>query len=199
MRRTLIRLCHPFSSFDEVQYLSIIHARIRRPPSRYYFCHQNAKTPDIRFDRELKVQRRFWRRPFDWEFNIRRIRLLDENIYNPDSANIKFPIKWTAPEAALYFKFTIKSDVWSFGVLMTEIITRGRTPYPGMNNRQVLDFVERGERMTKPNQCPPHLWEIIMSCWQEQAERRPTFEALQNQLEDFFIGAEKQYADTGGF
>ena len=38
-----------------------------------------------------------------------------------------------------------------------------------------------------------------MSCWQEQAERRPTFEALQNQLEDFFIGAEKQYADTGGF
>ncbi|CBY20990.1 unnamed protein product [Oikopleura dioica] len=126
-------------------------------------------------------------------------RLLDENIYNPDSANIKFPIKWTAPEAALYFKFTIKSDVWSFGVLMTEIITRGRTPYPGMNNRQVLDFVERGERMTKPNQCPPHLWEIIMSCWQEQAERRPTFEALQNQLEDFFIGAEKQYADTGGF
>ena len=65
-------------------------------------------------------------------------RLLDENIYNPDSANIKFPIKWTAPEAALYFKFTIKSDVWSFGVLMTEIITRGRTPYPGMNNRQVI-------------------------------------------------------------
>ena len=65
-------------------------------------------------------------------------RLLDENIYNPDSANIKFPIKWTAPEAALYFKFTIKSDVWSFGVLMTEIITRGRTPYPGMNNRQVM-------------------------------------------------------------
>ena len=53
--------------------------------------------------------------------------------------------------------------------------------------------------MTKPSQCPPHLWEIIMSCWQEQAERRPTFEALQNQLEDFFIGAEKQYADTGGF
>lgn len=43
----------------------------------------------------------------------------------------KFPIKWTAPEAALYGKFTIKSDVWSFGILLTELVTKGRVPYPG--------------------------------------------------------------------
>ena len=44
----------------------------------------------------------------------------------------KFPFKWTAPEAAIYYKFTIKSDVWSFGISMTEIVTNGRIPYPGM-------------------------------------------------------------------
>lgn len=43
----------------------------------------------------------------------------------------KFPIKWTAPEAALFGRFTIKSDVWSFGILLTELITKGRVPYPG--------------------------------------------------------------------
>lgn len=46
----------------------------------------------------------------------------------------KFPIKWTAPEAALYGKFTIKSDVWSFGILLTELITKGRVPYPGVSS-----------------------------------------------------------------
>ena len=45
----------------------------------------------------------------------------------------RFPIKWTAPEAANYNRFTIKSDVWSFGILLTEIVTYGRVPYPGIS------------------------------------------------------------------
>lgn len=47
------------------------------------------------------------------------------------SPGTKFPIKWTAPEAALFGRFTVKSDVWSFGILLTELITKGRVPYPG--------------------------------------------------------------------
>lgn len=49
----------------------------------------------------------------------------------PPGPGAKFPIKWTAPEAALYGRFTIKSDVWSFGILLTELTTKGRVPYPG--------------------------------------------------------------------
>ncbi len=51
----------------------------------------------------------------------------------------KMPIKWTAPEAINFGKFTIKSDVWSFGILIYEVITKGRVPYPGMQiNRQKI-------------------------------------------------------------
>lgn len=61
-------------------------------------------------------------------------RVIKEDIYNPREGT-KFPIKWTAPEAALYNRYTIKSDVWSYGVLMYEIMTRGAMPYPGMTNK----------------------------------------------------------------
>uniref|UniRef100_A0A8C9VJS2 Tyrosine-protein kinase n=1 Tax=Scleropages formosus TaxID=113540 RepID=A0A8C9VJS2_SCLFO len=57
-------------------------------------------------------------------------RLIEDNEYTARQG-AKFPIKWTAPEAALYGRFTIKSDVWSFGILLTELVTKGRVPYPG--------------------------------------------------------------------
>ncbi|KAM4031288.1 tyrosine-protein kinase HCK isoform 1-T6 [Anomaloglossus baeobatrachus] len=105
----------------------------------------------------------------------------------------KFPIKWTSPEAANYGSFTIKSDVWSFGILMTEIITYGRTPYPGMSNLEVITALERGYRMPCPANCPPELYGIMLQCWQQNAEQRPTFEYLQGVLEDFFTATESQY------
>ncbi|XP_069807609.1 tyrosine-protein kinase HCK [Dendropsophus ebraccatus] len=105
----------------------------------------------------------------------------------------KFPIKWTAPEAANYGSFTIKSDVWSFGILMTEIITYGRTPYPGMSNLEVITALERGYRMPCPGSCPQEFYAIMLQCWQQNPEQRPTFEYLQGVLEDFFTATESQY------
>lgn len=46
-------------------------------------------------------------------------------------AGTKFPIKWTAPEAATERKFSVKSDVWSMGILLYEMVTYGKVPYPG--------------------------------------------------------------------
>ncbi|XP_008317256.1 proto-oncogene tyrosine-protein kinase Src isoform X1 [Cynoglossus semilaevis] len=119
-------------------------------------------------------------------------RLIEDNEYTARQG-AKFPIKWTAPEAALYGRFTIKSDVWSFGILLTELATKGRVPYPGMVNREVLDQVERGYRMPCPAECPDSMHELMLTCWRKEPEERPTFEYLQGFLEDYFTSTEPQY------
>uniref|UniRef100_A0A3B4UPG6 Tyrosine-protein kinase n=1 Tax=Seriola dumerili TaxID=41447 RepID=A0A3B4UPG6_SERDU len=105
----------------------------------------------------------------------------------------KFPIKWTAPEAINFGTFSIKSDVWSFGILLTEIVTYGRIPYPGMTNPEVIRSLDRSYRMPSPEGCPQELYDIMMMCWKQKPEERPTFEFLQNILNDFFIATEGQY------
>uniref|UniRef100_A0A8D2L4B0 Tyrosine-protein kinase n=1 Tax=Varanus komodoensis TaxID=61221 RepID=A0A8D2L4B0_VARKO len=119
-------------------------------------------------------------------------RVIDDNEYTAREGS-KFPIKWTAPEAINYGSFTIKSDVWSFGVLLMEIITYGRTPYPGMSHMEVIRALERGYRMPCPEGCPREFYEVMMRCWEKQPENRPTFESNQSILEDFFIATEGQY------
>uniref|UniRef100_A0AAQ6IHU8 Tyrosine-protein kinase n=1 Tax=Anabas testudineus TaxID=64144 RepID=A0AAQ6IHU8_ANATE len=119
-------------------------------------------------------------------------RLIEDNEYTARQG-AKFPIKWTAPEAALYGRFTIKSDVWSFGILLTELITKGRVPYPGMNNREVLEQVERGYRMPCAPGCPSSLHELMLQCWRREPDERHTFEYLQSFLEDYFTSTEPQY------
>uniref|UniRef100_A0A2K6FWS5 Tyrosine-protein kinase n=1 Tax=Propithecus coquereli TaxID=379532 RepID=A0A2K6FWS5_PROCO len=119
-------------------------------------------------------------------------RLIEDDEYNPQQG-AKFPIKWTAPEAAIFGRFTIKSDVWSFGILLTELISKGRVPYPGMNNREVLEQVEHGYHMPCPLGCPVSLYEVMEQTWRLDPEERPTFEYLQSFLEDYFTSTEPQY------
>ncbi|XP_025732027.1 tyrosine-protein kinase HCK isoform X3 [Callorhinus ursinus] len=105
----------------------------------------------------------------------------------------KFPIKWTAPEAINFGSFTIKSDVWSFGILLMEIVTYGRIPYPGMTNPEVIRALERGYRMPRPEHCPEELYNIMTRCWKNRPEERPTFEYIQSVLDDFYTATESQY------
>ncbi|XP_063710532.1 tyrosine-protein kinase SRK2-like isoform X3 [Symsagittifera roscoffensis] len=108
----------------------------------------------------------------------------------------KFPIKWTAPEAALMGRFTIKSDVWSFGILLAEIATKGKVPYPMMTNKEVLDKVNNGYRMPRPQECPEKLYgEVMLKCWHANPNKRPTFAHLFAILEDFNIATESSYND----
>jgi len=122
-------------------------------------------------------------------------RLIKEDEYEA-RVGARFPIKWTAPEAANYSKFSIKSDVWSFGVLLTELVTYGRIPYPGMTNAEVLLQVEHGYRMQAPQGCPPQLYDIMVECWLKDPMKRPTFETLQWKLEDFYTLSDSEYRDA---
>uniref|UniRef100_A0A8C7NZT7 Tyrosine-protein kinase n=1 Tax=Oncorhynchus mykiss TaxID=8022 RepID=A0A8C7NZT7_ONCMY len=119
-------------------------------------------------------------------------RIIEDNEYTAREG-AKFPIKWTAPEAINFGSFTIKSDVWSFGILLTEIISYGRTPYPGMTNPEVIRSLESGYRMQRTDSCPQELYDVMLECWKNKPEDRPTFEYLQSVLEDFYTATESQY------
>ncbi|CAB4061621.1 FRK [Lepeophtheirus salmonis] len=112
-------------------------------------------------------------------------RLIKEDEYEA-RVGARFPIKWTAPEAANYSKFSIKSDVWSFGILLTELVTYGRIPYPGMTNAEVLHQVEHGYRMQCPQTCPSQLYDIMLECWHKDPMKRPTFETSNNDSHQVF-------------
>lgn len=92
----------------------------------------------------------------------------------------KFPIKWTAPEALRYSQFSTKSDIWSFGVLLWEIFSFGRVPYPRIPIQDVIRHIEKGYRMESPEGCPTEITRLMNDAWSLEPERRPSFnKALQ--------------------
>ena len=126
--------------------------------------------------------------------NFKLARVMDKSFYKGQEGE-KIRIKWAAPEALLYRMFSIKSDIWSFGIVLWEIITYGRIPYPGMNNAQVNEQILQGYRMPQPPGYgyPDKLYNIMLNCWREEPTNRHTFETLQWQLEDFFIDNDRRY------
>lgn len=100
----------------------------------------------------------------------------------------KLPIKWTAPEALRQKVSTSKSDVWSYGVVMWEIYSFGRAPYPRMNQKDVVEKVQSGYRMEKPESCPKDLYDKVMKwCWEIDAKNRPSFKQLADKLKKFTV------------
>ncbi|XP_069466980.1 ephrin type-A receptor 8 [Ambystoma mexicanum] len=103
-------------------------------------------------------------------------RILEDD---PDAAYTttggKIPIRWTAPEAITYRKFSSASDVWSYGVVMWEVLAYGERPYWNMTNRDVINSVEEGYRLPSPMGCPTSLHQLMLDCWQKDRNERPRF------------------------
>uniref|UniRef100_A0A8D2IT00 Ephrin type-A receptor 1 n=1 Tax=Varanus komodoensis TaxID=61221 RepID=A0A8D2IT00_VARKO len=97
----------------------------------------------------------------------------------------KIPIRWTAPEAIAHRIFTSASDVWSFGIVMWEVLSYGDKPYGEMTNQEVMKCIEDGYRLPPPVDCPSILYELMKVCWSYDRTRRPRFREIHVQLEHF--------------
>ncbi|XP_043482946.1 tyrosine-protein kinase Shark [Leptopilina heterotoma] len=98
--------------------------------------------------------------------------------YYKASAGGKWPIKWYSPESYNFGNFTHASDVWSYGVTLWEMFSYGEQPYGDRRGVDVIQLVEKGERLQKPETCPDDVYKIMQQCWSYEPELRPTFKDL---------------------
>ncbi|XP_055846704.1 protein sevenless [Episyrphus balteatus] len=92
------------------------------------------------------------------------------------------PVRWMAPECLVDGVFTSQSDIWSFGILLWEILSLGQQPYPAQSNLEVLNFVKEGGRLEKPQDCPEKLYNLMIECWSHDPQDRPTFQKCLTEL-----------------
>ncbi|XP_035503918.1 ephrin type-B receptor 3-like isoform X6 [Scophthalmus maximus] len=105
-------------------------------------------------------------------------RFLEDDATDPtytSSLGGKIPIRWTAPEAIAYRKFTSASDVWSYGIVMWEVMSYGERPYWDMSNQDVINAVEQDYRLPPPMDCPTALHQLMLDCWVKERNLRPKF------------------------
>ncbi|XP_059543213.1 ephrin type-B receptor 3 isoform X3 [Myotis daubentonii] len=101
----------------------------------------------------------------------------------------KIPIRWTAPEAIAYRKFTSASDVWSYGIVMWEVMSYGERPYWDMSNQDVINAVEQDYRLPPPMDCPTALHQLMLDCWVRDRNLRPKFSQIVNTLDKLIRNA----------
>ncbi|PNF22937.1 Tyrosine kinase receptor Cad96Ca [Cryptotermes secundus] len=123
--------------------------------------------------------------------------IISSHVYERKSEG-RLPIRWMAPESLYDNIFSVKSDVWSFGVLIWEIVTLGSTPYPGLAAAEVMRKVRDGYRLDKPEHCRRELYNIMYYCWDKDPKERPSFNELIKLLEQLLL-TETDYIELERF
>ncbi|NXP58060.1 EPHA2 protein, partial [Chloropsis cyanopogon] len=108
------------------------------------------------------------------DFGLSRV-LEDDPEATYTTSGGKIPIRWTAPEAISYRKFTSASDVWSYGIVMWEVMSYGERPYWELSNHEVMKAINEGFRLPAPLDCPSAIYQLMMQCWKQERCRRPKF------------------------
>nr|XP_060473585.1 tyrosine-protein kinase Fes/Fps [Panthera onca] len=106
-----------------------------------------------------------------------------DGVYAASGGLRQVPVKWTAPEALNYGRYSSESDVWSFGILLWETFSLGASPYPNLSNQQTREFVEKGGRLPCPELCPDAVFRLMEQCWAYEPGQRPSFSAIYQELQ----------------
>ncbi|KAM6202068.1 tyrosine-protein kinase Fes/Fps isoform 4-T4 [Rhynchocyon petersi] len=106
-----------------------------------------------------------------------------DGVYAASGGLRQVPVKWTAPEALNYGRYSSESDVWSFGILLWETFSLGASPYPNLSNQQTREFVENGGRLPCPELCPDAVFRLMEQCWAYEPGQRPNFSVIYQELQ----------------
>ncbi|XP_065415092.1 LOW QUALITY PROTEIN: tyrosine-protein kinase Fes/Fps [Chrysemys picta bellii] len=105
-----------------------------------------------------------------------------DGIYASTGGMKQIPVKWTAPEALNYGRYSSESDVWSFGILLWEAFSLGAIPYSNLSNTQTREAIEQGVRLDPPEQCPEDVYKLMQRCWEYDPRKRPSFSTIHQEL-----------------
>ncbi|KAJ1180115.1 hypothetical protein NDU88_005339 [Pleurodeles waltl] len=106
----------------------------------------------------------------------------EDGVYSSTGGMKQIPVKWTAPEALNYGRYTSESDIWSFGILLWETFSLGAVPYSTMSNQQTRESLEKGYRLPSPDRCPADVYQLMQRCWEYDQKKRPNFTTVHQEL-----------------
>ncbi|KAL4225932.1 hypothetical protein ACF0H5_013920 [Mactra antiquata] len=150
--------------------------------SQLKFIHRDLAARNCMIDEDMTVKVA--------DFGLSRD-IYEKEYYSSCDKKAQLPVKWMSPESLEFGLFTSKSDVWSFGVVLWELLTRGVNPYPTVNNWDILRFLKEERRLSKPDFCPEEMYGIMKSCWQWNPDNRPTFGDLTISIPDLLRRLER--------
>ena len=116
---------------------------------------------------------------------------LDDSEQTVSTQGFRVPIKWCAPETFVKQHQSLKSDVWSYGMLIWEVIT-GKEPFSDSTNDTAIERIKAGLLMPRSEHCPETFYDIMLRCWKQDPVTRPTFEAVADLLDH--VGDSQTYA-----
>lgn len=150
--------------------------------SQLKFVHRDLAARNCMIDNDMKVKVA--------DFGLSRD-VYEKEYYSSCDKKAKLPVKWMSPESLEFGLFTTKSDVWSFGVVLWELLTRGVNPYPTVDNWDMLRYLREGRRMNKPDFCPEEMYRIMQHCWTWDPDGRPSFGDLTIKIPDLLRKLER--------